>query len=91
MAAMHAVVALAVLPLAFVDNFPVALICISIAVSAGLGANPMFYAVIADVVPERAGTCMGVMNSGLAIAGFLAPVITAWPFRQPAPSRWHSA
>ncbi|MEM6464520.1 MAG: MFS transporter [Pseudomonadota bacterium] len=76
MAAMHAIVALAVLPLAIVDSFPVALLCISIAVSAGLGANPIFYAVIADVVPQRAGTCMGVMNSGLALAGFLAPVIT---------------
>lgn len=75
-AAMHAVVALAVMPLAFVDNLAVVLLCISIAVSAGLGANPIFYAVIADVVPQRAGTCMGIMNSGLAAAGFLAPVIT---------------
>ena len=78
MAVLHGLVALAVLPLAFVDNFPIALICISIAVSAGLGANPIFYAVIADIVPQRAGTCMGVMNSGFALAGFLAPVITGF-------------
>lgn len=78
MAVLHAFVALAVLPLAFVDNFSVALTCITIAVSAGLGANPIFYAIIADVVPQRAGTCMGVMNSGLAISGFLAPAITGF-------------
>ncbi|MEM6659108.1 MAG: MFS transporter [Pseudomonadota bacterium] len=78
MAFLHGLVALAVLPLAFMDNFPIALICISIAVSAGLGANPIFYAVIADIVPQRAGTCMGVMNSGFALAGFLAPVITGF-------------
>ncbi|MEW2915544.1 MFS transporter [Ruegeria sp. ANG10] len=78
MALLHGLVALAVLPLAFVDNFTLALICISIAVSAGLGANPIFYAVIADIIPQRAGTCMGVMNSGFALAGFLAPVITGF-------------
>ncbi|MEM6581824.1 MAG: MFS transporter [Pseudomonadota bacterium] len=78
MAILHAVVALAVLPLAFVDSLVLALTCIAIAVAAGLGANPVFYAVIADIVPRRAGTCMGVMNSGLALAGFLAPVVTGF-------------
>lgn len=78
MAILHAVMALAVLPLAFVDSFAIALTCITIAVAAGLGANPIFYAVIADIVPQRAGTSMGVMNSGLALAGFLAPVVTGF-------------
>ena len=78
MAGLHGLVAIAVLPLAFVDNLPVALACMSVAVAAGLGANPMFYAVIADVAPRNAGTCMGIMNSGLAVSGFLAPVITGF-------------
>ena len=78
MAGLHGLVAIAVLPLAFVDNLPVALACMSVAVAAGLGANPMFYAVIADVAPRNAGTCMGIMNSGLAASGFLAPVITGF-------------
>ena len=74
MAGLHALLAVAVLPLAVIDSLPVALACMSLAVAAGFGANPVFYAVIADVVPRSAGTCMGVMNSGLALAGFLAPV-----------------
>ena len=78
MAGMHALVAIAVLPLAFVDSLPVALACMTLAVAANFGANPIFYAVIADVVPRSAGTCMGLMNSGTAIAGFLAPVVTGF-------------
>ncbi len=78
MAGLHGLVAVAVLPLAFVDSLPAALTCMSLAVAAGLGANPIFYAVIADVVPQDAGTCMGVMNSGLAASGFLAPVVTGF-------------
>ena len=78
MAAMHGLVAVAVLPLAFVDSLPVALACMSLAVAANFGANPIFYAVIADIVPRSAGTCMGLMNSGTAVAGFLAPVVTGY-------------
>ena len=48
------------------------------AVAAAFGANPLFYAVITDVVPHSAGTAMGIMNSGLAAAGFLAPVVTGF-------------
>ncbi|MEM7123040.1 MAG: MFS transporter [Pseudomonadota bacterium] len=78
MAGSHALIAIAVLPLLFADSLPVALACMTVAVAAGLGANPVFYAVIADIVPRAAGTCMGVMNSGLAISGFLAPALTGF-------------
>lgn len=76
MAVSHLIVAVAILPLAYVDDITVTVACLTVAISAALGANPVFYAVITDVAPKSAGTCMGIMNSGLALAGFLAPVVT---------------
>ncbi len=76
MAVSHLIVAVAILPLAYVHDITVTVACLTVAISAALGANPVLYAVITDVVPKSAGTCMGIMNSGLALAGFLAPVVT---------------
>ncbi|MEM7442137.1 MAG: MFS transporter [Pseudomonadota bacterium] len=76
------IVAVAIIPLAFVHDLTVVIVCLSVAVSAALGANPVFYAVIADIVPRQAGTCMGITNTGLAIAGFVAPVVTGFVLQE---------
>lgn len=54
------------------------LICISLAIAFSLINNTTFYATNVDVAKQQAGTSLGLMNSGFAIAGFLAPTITGW-------------
>jgi MFS family permease len=70
--------ALAVLPIGFVHNLPVAIACITVAVAFSMGANAAYYAVNVDIVPGRAATALGIMDTGFAISGFLAPAITGW-------------
>ena len=43
-----------------------------------MGANASYYAVNVDIVPSRAATALGIMDTGFAISGFLAPAITGW-------------
>ncbi len=43
-----------------------------------MGANASYYAVNVDIVPGRAATALGIMDTGFAISGFLAPAITGW-------------
>jgi MFS transporter, ACS family, hexuronate transporter len=70
--------ALAVIPVADVHSLPVAIACITVAVAFSMGANAAYYAVNVDIVPNRAATALGIMDTGFAISGFLAPVITGW-------------
>jgi len=74
----HLVAGLAVVPLAVVHDLWLAVICMSLAIAAALAANPVFLAVNADVVPRRQATAVGVMESLLALAGFVAPTITGY-------------
>jgi MFS transporter, ACS family, hexuronate transporter len=67
---------LSLIPLIYWHNLKVALISISLAVAFSLSNNTTFYATNVDVAKERAGTSLGVMNSGFAIAGFLSPTLT---------------
>lgn len=78
LAGCNLIAAAALTPIAIADSLPLALACLSVAVAAAFGANPLYYAVITDVAPRSAGTCMGIMNSGFAASGFLAPVITGY-------------
>ena len=70
--------ALAVIPIGFTNNLTVAIACITVAVAFSMGANASYYAVNVDIVPGRAATALGIMDTGFAISGFLAPAITGW-------------
>lgn len=70
--------AIAVIPVAFVHDLTVAIVCITAAVAFSMSANAAYYAVNVDVVPNRAATALGIMDTGFAISGFLAPAITGW-------------
>jgi MFS transporter, ACS family, hexuronate transporter len=72
------VAAIAVVPVAMTDNLTVAIVGITVAVAASMGANAAYYAVNVDIVPERAATALGIMDFAFAIAGFLAPAVTGW-------------
>ncbi len=70
--------ALAVIPVGFTNSLTVAIACITLAVAFSMGANAAYYAVNVDIVPGRAATALGIMDTGFAISGFLAPAITGW-------------
>lgn len=72
------VAALAVVPVAFSASLPVAIVCISLAVAASMGANAAYFAVNVDIVPDKAATALGIMDFCFALAGFVAPVITGF-------------
>ncbi len=72
------VAALAVIPIGFTNSLPVAIACITMAVAFSMGANAAYYAVNVDIAPSRAATALGIMDTGFAISGFLAPAITGW-------------
>ncbi len=72
------VAALAVIPVALTSDLTVAIVGITVAVAASMGANAAYYAVNVDIVPQRAATALGLMDFGFAVAGFLAPAITGW-------------
>ena len=67
-----------ILPLIATHQLWVALIFVSLAVGLSLSANAAFYAINVDVVRERSGTALGVMDTLLALAGFIAPAVTGW-------------
>ena len=70
--------ALCILPVIFVHNLAVMLVFLSLAVGLSMSSNAAFYAVNVDVVQERAGTALGVMDTFFAISGFVAPLVTGW-------------
>jgi len=70
--------AVCILPLVFTHELWVALLFVSLAVGLSLSANAAFYAINVDVARERSGTALGVMDTLLALAGFIAPAVTGW-------------
>jgi MFS transporter, ACS family, hexuronate transporter len=70
--------AVCLIPVIFSPSLTVALICISLGIGFGLMPNAAFYAINADLARERAATSLGIMDSGFALAGILAPSITGW-------------
>ncbi len=75
-AASQALAALAVLPVAFSPTLTMALIWITLAVAALMGANAVYFAVNVDIAPDRAASALGIMDFAFALAGFLAPAVT---------------
>nr|WP_294501942.1 MFS transporter [uncultured Rhodopila sp.] len=72
------IAALAVIPIGFIASLPLAIACITVAVAFSMGANASYYAINVDIVPKRAATALGIMDTGFALSGFLAPAITGW-------------
>lgn len=70
------IAALAIVPVALTHDLTVAIIGITVAVAASMGANASYYAVNVDIAPSRAATSLGIMDFAFAISGFLAPVMT---------------
>ena len=70
--------ALCVLPIIFTRKIDTAMIFISLAVGFTMSANPAFYAVNIDVIKERAGTALGIMELMFALSGFFAPTLTGY-------------
>ncbi len=69
---------LCIVPIVLWHNLILTLIFISLAIAFNLSSNTSFYAINIDVAPHRSASSLGLMNSGFAISGFLAPVITGW-------------
>ena len=55
-----------------------ALVFMSLALALGLMPNSSFYALNADLAPDMAGTSLGVMDTFLAFAGIIAPLLTGY-------------
>ncbi|SJZ91552.1 Nitrate/nitrite transporter NarK [Enhydrobacter aerosaccus] len=72
------VAALAVVPVILTSDLTIAIVSITVAVAASMGANAAYYAVNVDIAPQRAATALGIMDFAFAIAGFLAPAVTGW-------------
>ena len=70
--------ALCVLPIIFTRKIDTAMIFMSLAVGFTMSANPAFYAVNIDVIKERAGTALGIMELMFALSGFFAPTLTGY-------------
>ena len=70
--------ALCFIPAIITHNMYIAIIFISLAIAIGLAPNSCFYALNADLAPDKAATSLGVMDVFLALAGIIAPTITGW-------------
>ncbi len=70
--------AICVIPIIFINDVNKAMFFISLAVGFSMCTNAAYYAVNIDIVKERVGTALGIMEVMFALAGVLAPVITGW-------------
>lgn len=70
--------AVCIFPIILINDITYAMIFISLAIGFAMSANAAYYAVNIDLVKERAGTALGIMDAVFAIAGFLAPTITGF-------------
>lgn len=64
------------IPLMFNPPQNVALLMLSLGLGFGLMPNSAFYAINCDLAKDKAATSLGLMDSYLALAGILAPIIT---------------
>ncbi|MBL7479270.1 MFS transporter [Legionella bononiensis] len=70
--------AVCIIPVILINDIVYAMIFISLAVGFAMSANASYYAVNIDLVKEKAGTALGIMDAVFAIAGFLAPTLTGF-------------
>ena len=64
------------IPLMFNPPQDIALLMLSLGLGFGLMPNSAFYAINCDLAKDKAATSLGLMDSYLALAGILAPIIT---------------
>jgi MFS family permease len=69
---------LCVIPLLSPHSVRFALAGITLSVGFNLSANSAFYAVNVDMIKEKSGTALGIMDFCFAAAGLLASTITGW-------------
>jgi MFS family permease len=69
---------LCVIPLLGVHSVRFALIVISLSVGFAVSANSVFYAINVDMIKEKSGTALGIMDVCFAVAGLVASTITGW-------------
>lgn len=70
--------ALLFLPAIFIHDLAVDIVFISLAIASGLLSNSCFYALNADLSPDKAGTSLAIMDVFLALAGIIAPLATGY-------------
>ena len=66
------------IPLLFFHSINLAAIFISLCVGFNMSANAAFYAINVDMVKERSGTALGIMDFFFAIAGLIASTLTGF-------------
>ncbi|MDE3067239.1 MAG: MFS transporter [Verrucomicrobiota bacterium] len=69
---------LCLIPLLMHPSVLAALLAISLAVGLNMSANSAFYAVNVDVIREKSGTALGIMDFFFAVAGLVASTVTGW-------------
>ncbi|MGD1031812.1 MAG: MFS transporter [Opitutaceae bacterium] len=69
---------LCVIPLLGAHSVRFALVGISMSVGFNLSANSVFYAINVDLIREKSGTALGIMDVCFAVAGLVASTITGW-------------
>jgi sugar phosphate permease len=70
--------AICFIPVVIYQSLPITIIGITLGIGFGLMPNAAFYAINADLARDRAGTSLGIMDCGFALAGILAPLITGF-------------
>jgi len=70
--------ALSLLPVIKYHSLGLALLCISLAVGFNMASNSTFYAVNVDMIREKSGTALGIMDFFFAVAGLVASALTGF-------------
>lgn len=70
--------ALCFIPAIMTNNIHIAMIFMSLALAIGLAPNNCYYAINADLAPDKVGTSLGVMIMFFSCAGILAPLVTGF-------------
>lgn len=68
--------ALSFLPILYSPSFEHAIFFLSLGLGFGFMPNASFYAINTDLAKDKAATSLGLMDSFLALAGILAPLVT---------------
>lgn len=66
------------IPLLFFHSLTLAAVFISLCVGFNMSANAAFYAINVDMIRERTGTALGIMDFFFAIAGLIASTLTGF-------------
>jgi MFS transporter, ACS family, aldohexuronate transporter len=70
--------AMCVIPIIFTTSLSAEILFITLAVGFSMSANASYYVINVDIAKERAGTSLGIMDTGFAISGAIAPVLTGY-------------